>query len=293
MSKKNYPKFPHPDTNINEELIFENENFRNPKNNSEIFKFLEFSINNKGWTDELTKLAHDHIDVHHPIDVASRDLCIKFLNNYDNSKDKIVLEVGCSNGNLIDNIKKQEKYNYIGSDAIKDNILKLSNLHNNIPFLIFDLLKNPFKKSICDSLVMLNVLEHIDDDNLALLEAYKIINDNGILIIEVPSGKFLYDEYDKKLLHYRRYNMKDLIKKIKNAGFNIEYKTHLGFFIFPIFAIVKFFNKFFKSKDIVIKQAQASNNIFLKILLNIENKLRKTYLPFGIRCYVCARKKKL
>ena len=44
---------------------------------------------------------------------------------------------------------------------------------------------------------MLNVLEHIKDDNSALLAANKILDKNGILIIEVPSGKSLYDDYDK------------------------------------------------------------------------------------------------
>ena len=46
---------------------------------------------------------------------------------------------------------------------------------------------------------MLNVLEHIKNDDAALLEANKILNDNGVLIIEVPAGKFLYGDYDKKL----------------------------------------------------------------------------------------------
>ena len=38
---------------------------------------------------------------------------------------------------------------------------------------------------------MLNVLEHIKNDDHALNEAYKLLNENGKLIIEVPSGKIL------------------------------------------------------------------------------------------------------
>ena len=182
------------------------------------------------------------------------------------------------------------KYFYIGSDAIKSFIYKLSSEYINIPFIIFDLLKNPFKESICDVVIMLNVLEHIKDDNKALHEVNKILNNQGILIIEVPSGKFLYDEYDRKLLHFRRYNMKDIEKKLINSGFKIEKKTHLGFMVYPFFIVVKLFNKLFKNKNIVVKQAKASNNILLKILFNIEKKLQNIYLPFGIRCFICARK---
>jgi len=291
MSIYNHIKFPHPDKTRNEEFIFEDQLFRNVKNTSETFEFLEFSKNDKGWTDDLNEMSEKFIDFNHPIEVASRELCLEFLNKFDKSTDKVVLEVGCSNGRLINSIKRNIDYKYIGSDAVKNKILSLSKKYEDVPFLIFDLLKNPFKKSICNTLIMLNVLEHIENDNLALKEANKLLKEDGILILEVPSGKFLYDDYDKKLLHCRRYQMNELVKKIENAGFQIEYKTHLGFFIFPIFAFVKLFNKFFKSKNKVTTQAKASNNILLKIFLGIEKKVRKFYFPFGIRCYVCARKK--
>jgi SAM-dependent methyltransferase len=289
MQDNNKYLFPHPE-NSNENFIFKNRNFENQTNKDEKRKVLEFSENQEGWTDELTEIAHLHIDANHPIDFASRETCIEFLNQFDQSKKKVVLEIGCSNGNLIKNIIKLKKYFYIGSDAIKNRIYKLSTEYENVPFVIFDLLKNPFKKNICDVVIMLNVLEHIKDDDKALLEVNKILNNNGIFILEVPSGSFLYDEYDRKLLHYRRYNMKDIEKKLINAGFQIEKKTHLGFLVYPLFVIVKLFNKLFEDKNIVIKQANASNNFFLKILFNIEKKLRNIYLPFGIRCFICARK---
>ena len=85
--------------------------------------------------------------------------------------------------------------------------------------------------------------------------------------------------------------MFDLVKKIENAGFTVERKTHLGFFIFPIFILVKLFNKIFRGKNIISKQANLSNNTLVNILFLIESKLRKFNLPFGIRCFICARKK--
>lgn len=79
---------------------------------------------------------------------------------------------------------------------------------------------------------MLNVLEHIKDDDKALAEVNKILNNQGIFIIEVPSGKFLYDEYDRKFLHYRRYNMQEIEKKLIKAGFKIEKKLTLVLLFF-------------------------------------------------------------
>ena len=283
-------EFPHP-KNKNESFFFVNQNFQNTKSALEKYKILEYSENFDGWTEDHTLIHETEIGTEHPIDIASRDICINLLKKYDDSEEKVILEIGCSSGSLINKIKELKNYKYIGSDAIGNSINKLSKIYSDIPFLVFDLVKNPFNKSICNSLIMLNVLEHIKDDNKALIEANKLLEKNGLLILEVPSGKFLFDKYDKELLHFRRYNMKDLIEKITNAGFKIEKKTHLGFIIFPLFIVIKFFNKFFGKGKIVTKQANFSNNTFVKFLFKIEKNLQDFSLPFGIRCFICARKK--
>ena len=283
-------EFPHP-KNKNESLVFINQNFQNTKNFEEKYKVLEYSQNLEGWTEDHTLMVEHHIGNQHPIDITSKEMCIDFLEKYDSSKEKVVLEIGCSSGNLINKIKDLKNYTYIGSDVIKNSVEKLSKIYSDTPFLVFDLVKNPFNESLCSSLIMLNVLEHIKNDDKALLEANKLLEKNGLLILEVPSGKFLFDQYDKKLLHFRRYNMNDLIKKITNAGFKIEKKTHLGFIIFPLFIIIKLFNKLIRTDNILTKQANFSNNIFVKTLFKIEKSIGNLSLPFGIRCFVCARKK--
>ena len=84
--------------------------------------------------------------------------------------------------------------------------------------------------------------------------------------------------------------MKDIVNKLEKNGFKIEKKTHLGFLIFPIFLITKIINKIFKPKNIFVKQSNFSNNFIVKILFKFEIILRYLYLPFGIRCVICARK---
>ena len=285
-----FEEFPHP-KNKNDSFIFTNGFFQNTKNKDEKLKILEYSENLEGWSEEHTEVINDHIGNKHPIDVASRDMCKYLLKKNNDENNKIVLEIGCSSGNLIDHVNSINNLKYIGSDVIRKPIKKLANIYNNNPFIIFDILKNPFSKGICDFLIMLNVLEHIADDDSALAEANKLLKKDGLLILEVPSCKSLYDDYDKKLLHFRRYNMNELIKKIERAGFIIEKKTHLGFILFPIFSVVKIINKLIKRKNIIVSHANASNNILVQVLFKMEEKLRNFSLPFGIRCFVCARKK--
>ena len=283
-------KFPHP-SKKNEHFEFLDGKFCNISNSSEKIKVLEYSDNLEGWSEDHTEMIDHEIGSNHPIDVSSRNFCNFFLKKFNKFKRNVILEIGCSSGNLINEIKSNSNNYYIGSDVLKKSVKKIAEKHENTPFVIFDILKNPFPENFCNTVIMLNVLEHIGNDVKALNEANKLLCDNGLLILEVPAGKFLYDEYDKQLLHFRRYKMLDLIKKIENAGFVIERKTHLGFFIFPVFILVKLFNKIFRSKNIISKQANLSNNTIVKLLFFIESKLREFSLPFGIRCFVCARKK--
>lgn len=72
-----------------------------------------------------------------------------------------------------------------------------------------------------DSILALNVLEHVRDDVLALQELYKMLKNGGILIVLVPCHKFLFNVIDEKLGHYRRYTKKELLCKINETNFTV------------------------------------------------------------------------
>jgi SAM-dependent methyltransferase len=73
-----------------------------------------------------------------------------------------------------------------------------------------------------DSILALNVLEHVKDDEFALHELYKLLKKGGTLIILVPCHKFLYNVIDTNVGHFRRYAKKELRDKINHTCFNEE-----------------------------------------------------------------------
>lgn len=78
-----------------------------------------------------------------------------------------------------------------------------------------------------------NVLEHIEDDQLALKQINSKLNKCGALIIYVPAFQILYSNLDEHVGHYRRYAKHDLINKLENAGFyiaGVSYVDCIGFF---------------------------------------------------------------
>ena len=52
-----------------------------------------------------------------------------------------------------------------------------------------------------DSIIGINVLEHIKDDGMALSQMYKMLKKNGTLVILVPANKFLYNVIDESIGH--------------------------------------------------------------------------------------------
>jgi SAM-dependent methyltransferase len=73
---------------------------------------------------------------------------------------------------------------------------------------------NPF-----DSVVCLNVLEHIEDDLFALAQMHDSLATGGKLALLVPAHRFLYGEFDSAIGHFRRYERPELAGKLEKAGF--------------------------------------------------------------------------
>jgi hypothetical protein len=80
-----------------------------------------------------------------------------------------------------------------------------------------------------DSLIYINVLEHIENDRLELKKAYNILKQDGCLIVFVPALQWLYSDFDKSIGHYRRYYKKELVNLIENTGFKIVKAKYFDF----------------------------------------------------------------
>ncbi len=73
-----------------------------------------------------------------------------------------------------------------------------------------------------DTVVCLNVLEHIEDDQFALGQMHRVLSPGGKLALLVPAHRVLYGEFDRAVGHYRRYEKSELAGKLKQAGFAVR-----------------------------------------------------------------------
>lgn len=66
-----------------------------------------------------------------------------------------------------------------------------------------------------DTVFALNVVEHIEDDLLALRNCHKLLKSGGQVVILVPAFNTIYNRFDKELEHFRRYTKSSLSKVIE------------------------------------------------------------------------------
>jgi ubiquinone/menaquinone biosynthesis C-methylase UbiE len=263
---------------------------------------LSYQPGPSNWSEDLTSMHEDAAGSDHPIDRASRADAIAQLKRglrRQGRTSPIILEVGCSSGFLLRDMRAQvPEAMLIGSDFIAGPLEALHRAMPDLPLLQFDLVQCPLPDQSIDAVVALNVLEHIEDHEGALRQIFRILRPGGVAVIEVPAGPHLFDVYDKLLMHWRRYRLGELVDLARRCGFEVCRASHLGFIPYLPFARTKKRNqKYLKSaadvqQKVVVQSIQNSRTQrLLKYALAAETRLgRFVSYPIGIRCLITCRK---
>lgn len=81
-----------------------------------------------------------------------------------------------------------------------------------------------------DSIIYVNVLEHIEDDEAELRAVNEALEGNGRVFIFVPALSWLFGPFDRQIGHHRRYEKKELTAKCTSAGFKVIQVEYFDFF---------------------------------------------------------------
>jgi len=140
---------------------------------------------------------------------------------------KRVLEIGAGIGNLTRHLAARRE-RYIATDIDEEHLARLRVRLQHRPNLEIrrcDLAVaedfEPLRGAV-DSVVCLNVLEHIADDLAGLRRIYSSLEPGGRAIILVPQDQKLFGTLDEALGHYRRYSGPELQARMEQTGFRVE-----------------------------------------------------------------------
>lgn len=139
-----------------------------------------------------------------------------------------VLEVGSGIGNL--SIYLFPRKRFFATDVNPICLEYLRKMRRHRPYLKilfydvtnFDTFPKLEENEIIDTVICMNIIEHLDDDRKALENIRKILTESGRAIILVPRTPSIYGSLDEVLEHKRRYTEKTLKESLLDAGFEIE-----------------------------------------------------------------------
>lgn len=148
-----------------------------------------------------------------------------------------VIEIGSGIGNISEYILKNFDEVFLTDYDLKycDLLTKKFGSHKNLKGVAqMDLVDPDFDTKYSslfnsfDTLIVLNVIEHIKDDSLAIQNCKKLLRHNANLIVLVPAYQWLYNRLDTNLGHFKRYSragLRDVVKKnfeiVRVFNFNI------------------------------------------------------------------------
>lgn len=139
-----------------------------------------------------------------------------------------VLEIGAGIGNLT-RVLIAGRACYIAADFDEEHLARLRIRFQHRPRVRIchcDLSDprtfEPFAGQM-DSVVCLNVLEHVEDDALALRNIRSALRPGGLAIVLVPHGQELFGSLDAALGHFRRYSHQELRARMEAGGFRIRH----------------------------------------------------------------------
>lgn len=135
-----------------------------------------------------------------------------------------VLEIGCGMGTVTQLLVDRDLV--VGVDVVESYVRDTAARFKDQPNVVIRL--QDVTSSIdglasyrFDSVVSVNVFEHIADDLMAMRAAFTLLEPGGHLTLLVPSHPGLMSPFDRALGHHRRYTKRELRDKLVAAGFEV------------------------------------------------------------------------
>jgi len=201
-----------------------------------------------------------------------------------------ILDAGCGTGL---NLKFLDRYGEVIGLDISEDALYFTKLRGNSSLICASVDKLPLKSDIFQMICALDVLEHIDNDESAMREFYRVLEPGGYLILTVPAFKFLWSRHDIAAHHKRRYNKVSLIQSLRSCEFSVDKSTYWNFFLFLPVTLVRLFRK--DEKQEIRTDLQVLPVLLNKVLLyvlRLEKAVisRDIALPVGVSILCICRK---
>jgi len=142
-----------------------------------------------------------------------------------------VLDAGFGNGSLSLRVAKNN-YEITGidlSEKFVEHVSEKIKNFKNIKIEQGDITNLKFNNETFDAIFCGEILEHIENDDTAIKELFRVLTPGGLVFISVPANPKLWDKSDTWASHHRRYTKKSLNSLLTNNKFKVKKMHYWGF----------------------------------------------------------------
>jgi SAM-dependent methyltransferase len=107
-----------------------------------------------------------------------------------------------------------------------------------------------------DGILLLDVIEHLPDDELVLSNVRRVLDKGGFVMVTVPAFDFLWSPWDDVEKHKRRYTQAQLGHVLDRAGFRVEHSTYV---FAPLFFAALGVKTLRKLREVISPPRRATN----------------------------------
>ncbi|MDP1843180.1 MAG: methyltransferase domain-containing protein [Sediminibacterium sp.] len=212
------------------------------------------------------------------------------------------LNVGAATGTTSDMLTQ---FGEVMSVEYDEDCCKFTQPILSTPLIQGSITELPFENDQYDLVCAFDVIEHVEDDQKAINELFRVCKPGGHIAITVPAYAFLWGPHDVINQHFRRYTLPGLLQLFNKQKGRIIYKTYFNSILFLPIAIFRVAAKLFKSVSVTPSEKGNSDheifgtagffNSLLAGLFNIDYHLLKHHIrfPAGVSIMVFFKKEEL
>lgn len=192
---------------------------------------------------------------------------------------RTALEIGCGHGVVRELVERDLDISVDGCDLNQRALQMAKNGRGRLlVYNIFD--RNPEMVGAYDLVLLMDILEHLEDDLEFLKAAVEHLKPNGFVAINVPAHMVFYGKYDEVVGHKRRYDIAQVESLFRRASLKPLSIVYWGFLLLPILFARKVILRIV-SHERVIRTGMAQRNAIARCIFRTIQRV-ETNMPFAM-----------
>ncbi len=176
---------------------------------------------------------------------ARRQIVQRLLQSLSLPADARLLDMGCGTGG---NLQMLSRFGEVTAIELEPAARALAEGRHIAPVYAGSLPDELPPLAPFDGIVLLDVLEHVEEDLAALRRLATLLKPDGALIVTVPALPWLWGHHDEIHHHHRRYTRQSLQQLAESAGLSVEKISYCNSWLFPLVAMTRLLERLLPSK---------------------------------------------